>query len=461
CRVSRDSRPGDPLWGQRLLILIESADMIIPAGEIPRLSELDRHRIAICQDWFLDPSFMDNRDAVVLIAESPQSLNQRVLRLPQVIKVEIAAPDLESRRHFIGHYAQTSSPLKLWGTQEELAKFSAGLSLHALKQLLKSAAHKGEAITQDDVTARVQAFIESQLGEGVVEFKQPTHTLDDVVGFAALKSFLHDKVIARFLSEGSDALSGAIVCGPIGGGKTFIFEAVASMLGIPVLVLKGIRSKWFGETDIILERLYRVLMSLNKVMVFIDEADTQLGGVGAGVHQTERRTTGKMQTWMSDPRMRGRVIWLQMTARIHLLSPDLRRKGRGGDLIVPVLDPTGDDREAFARWMIAPVLGEEPQGELLAEVLQASEGFSAAEFASLRSELKSLSQGQPMDPAAVLERIRDELPGDIGPTRRYQTLQAMLNTTRRSLLPGIEVTEEVRQGWIKEIRELEQAHELR
>ena len=53
----------------------------------------------------------------------------------------------------------------------------------------------------------------------------------------------------------------------------------------------------------------------------------------------------KIQAMMSDPALKGRVFWLLMTARIHLLSPDLRRPGRAGDLIIPVLDPEG------VRWL--------------------------------------------------------------------------------------------------------------
>ena len=49
---------------------VERLDMLIPEGEITRLSDPDRHRIAICQDWFSDPEFMSGKDAVVLIAES-------------------------------------------------------------------------------------------------------------------------------------------------------------------------------------------------------------------------------------------------------------------------------------------------------------------------------------------------------------------------------------------------------
>ncbi len=57
-------------------------------------------------------------------------------------------------------------------------------------------------------------------------------------------------------------------------------------------MLKNIRSQWFGQTDVIFERLRRVLEALEKVVIFVDEADTQFGGVGEGAHETERRLTG-------------------------------------------------------------------------------------------------------------------------------------------------------------------------
>ena len=174
-------------------------------------------------------------------------------------------------------------------------------------------------LSPPDLVQKVESFIQSQVGEDVVEFKKPTHTLQQVVGFRRLKEFITKELIPRFKAEPEKALPGAAVAGPIGGGKTFIFEAVAGELDVPVLVLKGIRSQWFGQTDVIFERLRRVLEALDKVVIFVDEADTQFGGVGAQTHETERRLTGKIQAMMSDPKLRGRVMWLLMTARIHLL----------------------------------------------------------------------------------------------------------------------------------------------
>lgn len=460
CLCARTTFDGERNLQEKLLVLVESADLIIPETEISRLSDSDRQRISICHDWFSDPGFLNGEDSVVLIAESASLLHHRIARLPQVLEVEVAAPGATERETFISWFTAISGgkrKLKHWGTQSELAKLTAGLSIHALMQLLKGARHERRKLGQNEIVGKVEDFIKSQLGEDTVEFKKPTHSLDDVVGFTRLKAFLRKEMIPRFQLDGPEALPGAAVSGPIGGGKTFIFEAVSAELDMVVLVIKNIRSKWFGGTDIIFERLRRVLNTLSKVLIFVDEADTQLGGVGAGTHDTERRLTGKIQAMMSDPALRGRVFWLLATARIHLLSPDIRRPGRVGDLIIPVLDPEGDDRLEFVEWMIKPVLAGKPSKSVVNEILMVTTGYSAATFASLRSELKaaSLMRKGSLSVKEIERIIGDHLTPTISDTRRYQTLQALLNCTRRSLLPDPDVSEEERKLWVSELRELE------
>ena len=51
--------------------------------------------------------------------------------------------------------------------------------------------------------------------------------------------------------------------------------------------------------------------------------------------------------------------------------------------------------------------------------------------------------------------VEDQILPAIGLTRKYQTLQALVNCTRRSLLPDPNVTEEQREKWQAEIRSLE------
>ena len=442
------------LAAANLMILIEAADMLLPAGsgDVSSLDDKKLRRISIVQDWFNDPAFMNAGDSVVLIAESRSLIHPRVSRLPQVLTVDIPSPDRDTRLDFINQYVeQAEKKPKFWSTPENLAAFTAGLSLHAIRQLLAGAAYADTELTPKDLIHKVEEFIQAQVGEDVVEFKKPSHTLNDVIGCTQLKKFLRSELIPRFKAEPDKALPGAAVAGPIGGGKTFIFEAVAGELGVPVLVLKSIRSQWYGQTDVIFERLRRVLEALDKVVIFVDEADTQFGGVGAETHSTERRLTGKIQAMMSDPKLRGRVMWLLMTARIHLLSPDIRRPGRVGDLIIPVLDPRGDDRQQFIDWVLRSCI-EAPTDEDLALMDELTQGYSAAAFASLRSQLKS-SQVSSIE--KITEIVRDHIPPAIGQTRRYQTLQAMINCTRRSLLPDPNFTPRDREAWQEEIRSLE------
>lgn len=460
CLCSRTVLNGQRLLKEDLLILIEGADMLIPEAPITSLSDAERQRLMICHDWFSDPVFLNGGDSVVLIAESRSLLHHRIARLPELLEVEIPAPDQEGRRQFITWFSQGGTgegKVALWAPEEELARLTAGLSLHALMQLLKGARHQKRTLRQEEVVAKVEEFIKSQLGEDIVEFKKPAHTLQQVVGFSGLKTFLRDEMMPRMSAGGPEALSGAAVCGPIGGGKTYIFEALAAELDMVVLILKNIRSQWYGQTDVIFERLRRVLNALAKVLIFVDEADTQLGGVGPDTHETERRLTGKMQAMMSDPQLRGRVIWLLVTARIHQLSPDLRRPGRVGDLIIPVLDPEGKDREEFMKWMMEPVVEGDLTADQRAQLDRATQAWSAATFASLRSELKARAKqaGGRLKFDQVLAVVADHIPPAIEETRRYQTLQALINCTRRSLLPDPNVTDDQRRAWGEELRRLE------
>ena len=468
CSRSKDAN-GRPLIGGKLLIFIEEADLLLPGGDEPisRLNAADRHRLTVLRDWFSDPAFQNGPDSVVLMSESRGGIHRLVSSLPQMLTVEVSAADANAREAYIRHFVEKRGDApaigdqprpapKFWADIPEVARFTAGLSLHALRQLLLGAAYADSSLGPRDVIGKVESYISGQLGEDTVEFKVPTHSLDGCVGFTNLKHFLRSEMIPRMRSTGPDALPGAAVAGPIGGGKTFIFEAVAGELNLPVLTLKNIRSQWYGQTDVLFERLRRVLQSLGRVVIFVDEADTQFGSVGSDAHETERRLTGKIQGMMSDPALRGRVTWLLMTARIHLLSPDIRRPGRVGDLIIPVLDPEGEDRLAFVKWMLEGTV-EGDADAAAREIEPDLEADSSAAFAALRSSLKAraFQKGGPLTLEEVRATTADFIPPAIGPTRRYQTLQALVNCTRRSLLPDPSVTADQREAWQAEIRMLE------
>ena len=423
-----------------LLIIIEAADMLLPESELNRMMAEDRKRISIVQDWFGDPSFVSGHDTVILISQSRGSIHNRISKLPQVTSIDISLPDKSDRYQFMLHHSAS----EIYKAGEEnrqscsladlLADQTSGLSLHACNQLLRSGDY-----SSNNVNSKVEEYMISQLGEGVVEFKRPTHTLDDVIGFRTIKAFIIKELIPGF--KNGD-ISGALAAGPIGGGKTHISEAIASMLGIPVLLLKNIRSKWYGETDEIFEKLRRLVESFTQIMIFVDEADTMFGGVDSE-QDVERRLTGKIQAMMSDPALRGKVIWFLMTARPHKLSPDIRRPGRM-DLIIPILDPSGQDQEDFIKWVFAK-FPDITKNEM-AELCRKYANKSSAVYGTMR---KLVNKSSTLEEAIVA--IDDVVDADISETRYYQSLQALLNCTRKSLIsPDLYLGtdfESARKGW--------------
>ena len=77
---------------------------------------------------------------------------------------------------------------------------------------------------------------------------------------------------------------------------------------------------------------------------------------------------------------------------------------------------------------------------------------SAAAFASLRSQLKA-TECKTIE--EVVKVVEDQILPAIGQTRRYQTLQALINCTRRSLLPDPSVSDKQREQWQLEANQLE------
>lgn len=331
-----------PEQRKRLAVVFDYGQYLVPPGEPVQISGTIASRVVRFLDWARNPYIRRINMAFCLISESLSEVNDRLAQSPFINAIEVPMPDASARQRFIDANAdkvpEDGSGDKL--TKSQLIGNSNGLSLLSLEQLLAQAARTGGA-TATQFRNLKKTAIERQCG-GFLEFVEPKHTLDLVVGHeAACRRLRQD---AKLISSGhSDAAPmGYLICGPVGTGKTFLAECYAGSIGIPCVKLKNFRSKYVGESEGNLQRVLTVLRSLGPVIVIIDEADAALGDRNqSGDSGTSGRVFSMIAQQMGDTRYRGRIMWMLLTCRPDLLPIDLKRQGRA-EVHIPLFYPDNE-----------------------------------------------------------------------------------------------------------------------
>jgi SpoVK/Ycf46/Vps4 family AAA+-type ATPase len=147
---------------------------------------------------------------------------------------------------------------------------------------------------------------------------------------------------------------GILASGPPGTGKTFFFECWAYECGFNFLQMVNPRSKWVGESEEIAEKIFSAIDDLAPVMVVEDEADQSETGrdVPNGDSGVSNRLRQMKFMFTSDPKRRGKVIWVRISNRADLLDDAYKREGRSDDSI-PFLMPEPSEYEDIFRVMFA------------------------------------------------------------------------------------------------------------
>jgi len=321
-------------------------------------------------------------------------------------------------------------------TPRLLAELTSGLNLVNLERLLAHAAQARQKLDGRVLKRLKKDLIERQT-RGLVEFVEPSHTLDDFVGNDAVKGRLIDD--ANLLAKGrlDAAPMGYLISGPVGTGKTYLAECFAGSVGIPCVKLRNFRSKYVGETEGNLEQVLTVLRAMGPVVVVIDEADAALGTREAqGDSGTSSRVFSMIAGQMGDTRYRGKLIWLLLTSRPDLLPVDLKRQGRA-EVHLPLFAPRGD---AEVRQMIEVMARKnktDPAPDAIPDGV-AARGLSGADLESivLSAKRRALIEGRETLARSDLERALDDfIPSAQGLEKEKQELAAVLECTSMSFLP--------------------------
>ncbi|MFN0052434.1 MAG: ATP-binding protein [Planctomycetales bacterium] len=435
--VERTLLEDDSTRRKSLGIVIDYVQYLVPAGDLGALSRGQGTNLVRFLSWAQNPYVKRVNIAFCLIADRLAEVNDRLVQSSHVATIEIPLPSRAERERYCRWSARSDDyAQRTEFTPEQLAELSNGLSLTSLHVLLAQGKNQATRVDAARFKQLKKTMIERQC-HGLVEFVEPRHTLDLVVGQAAAKERL--KQDAELIQKGQldAAPMGYLLCGPVGTGKTFLAECYAGSIGIPCVKLRNFRSKYVGETEGNLERVLNVLRSLGPVVVLIDEADALLGTREAdGDSGTSSRVFGMIAGQMGDTQYRGQIIWMLMTSRPELLPVDLKRQGRA-EVHIPLFYPQD---AAEVREMVR-VLAKKNKIKVAEEDLPTIEpdrflSGSDIESVVLSAKRQMLAAGrQELTGADIAAAFREFIPSAQGLEKESQELAAVLECTQLSFLP--------------------------
>jgi AAA+ superfamily predicted ATPase len=422
---------------KRIAFLFEHGEYLLPAGDLASQARSQAARLVRFLGWAANPYIKRLNLAFCLITEKLTEVSQRLVNNPHVSAIEIPLPGVEERRVFI-ETSLGEKPAEKLGTMtvEGLAQNSAGLSLVNLNVLLSQGG--GRAFDMTQFRKLKKNMIERQC-QGLVEFVEPPHTLDLLVGQAAAKERLEQD--AAWISQGrlETAPMGYLFCGAVGTGKTFFAECYAGSIGIPCIKLRNFRSKYVGETEGNLEQVLTVLRSLGPVVVIVDEADASLGDRRAeGDSGTSGRVFSMIASQMGDTRYRGRIIWMLLTSRPDLLPIDLKRQGRC-EVHIPLFAPY-DPAEIATMFKVMAKKNKIHLAEDAVPEVSPDRELSGADLESvlLASRRRALAAGrETVERADLAAALEEFIPSAQGLEKELQELAAVLECTERNFLPPV------------------------
>jgi SpoVK/Ycf46/Vps4 family AAA+-type ATPase len=417
-----------------LAIIVRLAGTLFPEGEINRLPELDKNRLAFFYAWITQPEFREEKDFFILLNRTNSEVNSLLRALPHTANISIPLPDDEQRRQFVEHFLKNpkfGEALKLEGGKERFIADSAGLTLEVLKDLFEDAVSEKKPVTRAMLLAEINNLLREHLGD-IIEVEIPAFGPEAVIGNDEHKQFLDD-VFDR-CEHRDTAVSAILISGPNGGGKTFLLQAYAGKSGRVVIRIKNLRSMYYGQTSVMFELFRWYVLTFGKILILVDEAHTAFGSVHSPTtHEAEKQLAGNIIQMMGDERNLVKVLWGLMTSRPDELDPDVKSRS---PIQIAVFDPEGEKRVAFIRELFkrknVPLDNLSPADwdTLIAKTTN----FSARDFRNLTAEMLHARRKHPqISVLQVLDYWRAGMA--IVREREFQMHVAAMHCSYPALLP--------------------------
>ena len=320
---------------------------------------------------------LEARANLVIIAATnrPEAIDE-ALRRPGRFDREIVVgvPDERGRREILGIHTR-GMPLGDKVDLAELARTTFGFVGADLAALTREAAIEAVrrimprlnleertipaevldtlSVTREDFMEALKRVQPSAMREVMVQ--APTVRWEDVGGLDTAQMKLKEGVELplkdpdAFRRLGIRPAKGFLLYGPPGTGKTLLAKAVAREAEANFIATKSsdLLSKWYGESEQQITRLFQRARQVAPTVIFIDELDSLVParGGGLGEPQVIERVVNTILAEMDGLEELQSVVVIGATNRPNLVDPALLRPGRFDELIyVGVPDKAGRRR---------------------------------------------------------------------------------------------------------------------
>jgi len=418
-------------------LVFEYAQYLVPEGDVGSLASRQGARLVRFLQWAQNPYIKRRNICFTMIADKLSEMNDRLTQSPHVATIEIPMPEIEARQKFIEYETREDGLAAITDfTSLQLSGMSNGLSLTSVNQLLSRATRSETRIDGKRFRRLKKGAIERQC-QGLLEFVEPSHTLDLVVGHTAAKKRLREDAEFIMSNRLDAAPMGYLLCGPVGTGKTFLAECYAGSIGIPCVKLRNFRSKYVGESEGNLEKVLNVLRSLGPVLVIIDEADAALGDrTSGGDSGTSGRIFSMIASQMGNTAYRGKIIWMLLTCRPDLLPIDIKRQGRA-EVHIPLFYPR-DAQESQQMFVVMARKNKITLSEDALNDFDLNRNLSGADIEGiiLNAKRGALADGRSELTADDVGSALDTfIPSSEGLEKEMQEIAGVLECTQRDFLP--------------------------
>src|SRR5215212_4413879 len=402
------------------IIFIDEIDSIAPKrGQVT--GEAEKRLVA--QLLTLLDGIEPRQNTVVIAATNRPEAIDEALRRPGRFDREIVVgvPDEPGRREILGIHTR-GMPLapdvdiadlarRTYGfVGADLAALTREAALEAVRRIMPRINLAEDSIPTEvldkllvqgsDFENALKRVQPSAMREVMVE--APTIRWDDIGGLHEASDRLREGVELplkhpeAFRRLGIRPAKGFLLYGPPGTGKTLLAKAAARESEANFIATKSsdLLSKWYGESEQQIARLFARARQVAPTVIFIDELDSLVParGGGMGEPQVTERVVNTILAEMDGLEELQSVVVIGATNRPNLIDPALLRPGRFDELIyVPVPDTAGRRRILAIHTRNMP-LAKDVDLESLA---QRTDRFTGADLEDLvrRAGLTALRRG--------------------------------------------------------------------